>query len=177
MMCSVKDEKTGRAYTRKCAKVANVTETLYGSSDISQQGPAPSGFTGVCPYFDNCVLTRNPVDNTNRGLAANRECGRNHVYDFIGLIGRVVAIDTKPFIPVLTVTFNDGRTTYDFEQDVVKLEYGRSMYEMWWVQRTRSEFIVEKRKGFNVTSPLCSFDLTNDRYVTLFFHFKYIIVR
>lgn len=163
MMCSVKDPTSGRAYTRKCEEVTNITETRYGSADIDQSGTAPAGFYDVCPYFDNCVLTRNAVDNNNRGSSANTECGRNNVYHFIGLLGRVVALDTQPFIPVATVTFNDGRTSYDFEVDVLKLEYGRSMYEMWWVQRTRSEFIVEKRKGFNVTSPICSFDLTNDR--------------
>lgn len=163
-MCSVIDEKTGRAYTRRCKDVTNVTMSLYGSPDMSQAGAAPAGFTGVCPYFSNCVLTRNPIDRDNIGAARNRECGENRPFSFIGLLGRVVAIDTKPFIPVLTVTFNNGRTTYEFEQDVLKLEYQRSMYEFWWVQRTRSEFIVQKRKGFNVTEPICSFDLTNDRY-------------
>lgn len=170
MMCSVKDPASGRAYTRKCDTVKNVTEVLYGSEDMNYEGNAKNGFIGQCPYFDNCVLNRNPIDFNNRGTASNRECGKNNVFHFIGLLGRVVAIDTKPFIPVLTVTFNDGRTTYDFEQDVLKLEYGRSMYEMWWVKRTRSEFIVEKRKGFNVTSPICSFDLTNDRYQTFYFN-------
>ena len=38
------------------------------------------------------------------------------------------------------------------------------LYEIWWVQRTPTEYIVQKRKGFNVTSPICSFDLVNDRY-------------
>lgn len=32
-----------------------------------------------------------------------------------------------------------------------------------WVKRTRSEFVIEKKKGFNVTSPICTFDTTNDR--------------
>ena len=162
-MCSVRDPVSGRAYTRKCAAVRNISNTLYGSDDINNEGLAPNGFTGVCPYFDNCVLTRNVADIDNRGSIQNKECGKNRAYNFIGLLGRIVAIDTKPFIPVMTVTFNNGRTSYKFEQDVLKLEYGRSMYELWWVKRTRSEFIVEKRKGFNVTSPICSFDLANDR--------------
>ena len=163
-MCSVKDS-TGRAYTRPCRETTNVTKTLYGSEDISQAGSAPRGFIGKCPYYSGCVLTSNPQDIYNKGLASNSECGENSAFSFIGLLGRIVAIDTRPFIPVITVTFNDGRTTYDFEQDVLKLEYGRSMYELWWVQRTKSEFIIQKKKGFNVTSPVCSFDLTNDRYV------------
>lgn len=46
----------------------------------------------------------------------------------------------------------------------MKREVYKSMYEIWWVKRTRSKFIVEKRKGFNVTSPGCTFDIVNDRY-------------
>jgi hypothetical protein len=116
MMCSVADPKTGRTYTRKCKEVVNVTKTLYGGEDIDNEGTAPAGFTDVCPYFDNCVLTKNAVDSNNRGSHLNTECGRNNPYHFIGLLGRVIAIDTAPFIPVLTVTFNDGRTSYEIEQ-------------------------------------------------------------
>ncbi len=35
---------------------------------------------------------------------------------------------------------------------------------MWWVQRTRVKRIVQYRKSFNVTYPLCTFDTANDRY-------------
>jgi hypothetical protein len=173
-MCSVKDPQSGRAYTRKCHDVVNVstyrdprTESevvLYGSEDFSYAGSAPKGFRGVCPYFKNCVLTTNPIDNKNINTDKNTECGENAQFNFIGQLGRVVAIDYSSFIPVLTVTFNDGRTFYDIPQDVLKLEYQRSMYEIWWVQRTPSEFIVQKRKGFNITSPICTFDIVNDRY-------------
>ena len=37
-------------------------------------------------------------------------------------------------------------------------------YEIWWTLRTPSELVVQKRKGFNVTEPLCSFDTVNNRY-------------
>lgn len=83
----------------------------------------------------------------------------------MGRVGRVVGYDPTPITPVVTVTFNDGRTAYDIEEDDLNLEYTKSMYEIWWVKRTRSEFIVEKRKGFNVTYPTCTFDTTNDRLV------------
>ena len=76
----------------------------------------------------------------------------------------MVGYDPTPTIPVVTVTFNDGRTSYEIEEDDLYLEYDKSMYEIWWVKRTRSEFVVEKKKGFNVTSPICTFDTTNDRY-------------
>lgn len=36
--------------------------------------------------------------------------------------------------------------------------------ELWWVLRTPSEFIVQKRKGFAVTNPGCTFDTANNRY-------------
>lgn len=35
--------------------------------------------------------------------------------------------------------------------------------EIWWVVRSRSGFTVQKRKGFNVTNPPCTFDATNNR--------------
>ncbi|CAM9745064.1 unnamed protein product, partial [Choristocarpus tenellus] len=36
---------------------------------------------------------------------------------------------------------------------------------VWWVQRTRYNFRVQMRKPFTVTSPTCTFDITNDRYL------------
>jgi hypothetical protein len=32
------------------------------------------------------------------------------------------------------------------------------------VVRSPSEFTVQKRKGFNVTNPACTFDTTHNRY-------------
>lgn len=37
-------------------------------------------------------------------------------------------------------------------------------YELWWVQRTRSNFIIERTKVFNVTRPECDWDYINNRY-------------
>ena len=48
---------------------------------------------------------------------------------------------------------------------MVQKEYSLSMYEIWWVLRTKSEFVVQKRKGFNITSPKCTFDIVNNRYL------------
>ena len=47
---------------------------------------------------------------------------------------------------------------------MVQLETYKSMYEIWWVLRTKSEFVVQKRKGFNITEPGCTFDTVINRY-------------
>ena len=38
--------------------------------------------------------------------------------------------------------------------------------EIWWVVRSPTHYTVQKRKGFNVTSPKCTFDTTNNRYAS-----------
>lgn len=37
-------------------------------------------------------------------------------------------------------------------------------YELWWVQRTRYNFIVQKKKTFAVVSPPCDFDFATNTY-------------
>ncbi|OWZ17383.1 hypothetical protein PHMEG_0008681 [Phytophthora megakarya] len=37
-------------------------------------------------------------------------------------------------------------------------------YEIWWVQRTRYNFIVQKKKKFRITSPQCDFDFATNTY-------------
>lgn len=37
-------------------------------------------------------------------------------------------------------------------------------YELWWVQRTRYNFIVQKTKKFTVTAPACDFDFATNTY-------------
>ncbi|RLN54498.1 hypothetical protein BBJ28_00013538 [Nothophytophthora sp. Chile5] len=37
-------------------------------------------------------------------------------------------------------------------------------YEIWWVQRTRYNFIVQKKKKFRITSPQCDFDFATNKY-------------
>jgi len=152
VMCAVQDPWSKRYYTRECEPVINVTETEYTSADLNGTYP------DVCPYFHNCGLAKT-IDGVPK------QCENDDlVFSFVGRVGRVVAYDPTPITPVVTVTFNDGRTAYDIEEDDLNLEYTKSMYEIWWVQRTRSEFVVEKRKGFNITEPICTFDTVNDRY-------------
>ena len=81
-----------------------------------------------------------------------------------GAWGRVTEVDDVSLIPKVRVSFNDGRTSYLFNKDQVEKEYKLSMYEMWWTLRTKSELVVQKRKGFNVTEPKCTFDIVNNRY-------------
>jgi len=35
--------------------------------------------------------------------------------------------------------------------------------QVWWVQRTLYNFILERRLPFRVVSPLCDWDAPNDR--------------
>jgi hypothetical protein len=86
-------------------------------------------------------------------------------FSFIGRVGIVTAVDNEAAIPQVWVTFNNNRTSYQFRQeDVMHETRSKSMYEMWWVVRSPSKFTVQKKKSFNITSPPCTFDLTNNRY-------------
>lgn len=40
----------------------------------------------------------------------------------------------------------------------------KGSYEVWWVQRTKYNFIVQKRKRFKVTHPQCDFDFATNQY-------------
>lgn len=40
----------------------------------------------------------------------------------------------------------------------------RGAYQIWWVLRTPSEFIIEKRKNIYLKSPICDWDPFNKRY-------------
>lgn len=37
--------------------------------------------------------------------------------------------------------------------------------QLWWVQRTRYDFVVQKRKPFTVTSPTCTYDPYRQEYL------------
>lgn len=161
MMCSTYDPYNRAFYTRDCLPV---TQTTVYDSITNTSIPIPGVFTspellgpeysGICPYFPNCALT---LDDGKCRL-------EDFPFSFIGLVGVVTAIDVNHPIPIVSVTFNNGRTSYDFLQTHLKLEPYKSMYELWWVLRTPSQFIVQKRKGFAVTNPSCTFDNANNRY-------------
>lgn len=156
ILCSGIDVSNQREYIKECSLV-------YKSSDIIENSWTSDELIGneysaVCPYNPSCAIT------VDAGKCKGDLRGDDLKYTFIGYVGRVTKLDNRAAIPQVWVTFNDGRTSYQFDQEMVSLERYKSMYEIWWVIRTPSEFIVQKRKGFNITSPLCTFDKTNDRY-------------
>eukprot|EP01029_Cantina_marsupialis_P023060 TRINITY_DN5694_c0_g1_i1.p1 TRINITY_DN5694_c0_g1~~TRINITY_DN5694_c0_g1_i1.p1 ORF type:complete len:337 (-),score=45.82 TRINITY_DN5694_c0_g1_i1:163-1173(-) len=53
------------------------------------------------------------------------------------------------------------KTTWSDHEDRVLC---RGTYELWWVQRTRHNFVVEKVKQFEVTDPECDWDAVNEVY-------------
>jgi hypothetical protein len=150
-MCSVYDGVDQRFFTRDCFSVVYAEGSTILESDSGYSSPDlhGQGYSGVCPYYSSC--------------AEDTACDSvDYEFSFIGRNGKVVAVDdtTKK----VWVTFNDGRSSYEFDQEDVKLEYvQQSMYEIWWVLRTQSGPVVQKRKGFNVTSPVCTFDAINNR--------------
>ena len=178
MWCSVFDQHNLRHYTRECSQVyQRIVDPVpiiqsWTSTDLDGRE-----YGDKCPYFDSCAIT----------LDAGKCWPTDQKFTFIGEVGRVVNYDASQDPPIVSVTFNDGRTSYDFDRNFVKLErksmYGKSgrtsspslcknyfvinfcdvMIELWWVLRTPNQFLIQKRKGFNVTEPACSYDTTNDR--------------
>lgn len=43
--------------------------------------------------------------------------------------------------------------------------YRKGRYELWWVQRTQYNFIVQRRMTFSIISPICDWDPENNRYL------------
>lgn len=152
MMCSTYERIDMRHYTRPCKPVTQTNPAVFRS--WSSDDLDGKEYDNICPYFDSCALT----------LDDGKCKGDDLVYTFMGRVGRVTYVDDISLIPKVRVTFNDGRTSYLFNKDQVQKEYTLSMYEIWWTLRTKSEFVVQKRKGFNVTSPKCTFDIVNNRY-------------
>jgi len=62
------------------------------------------------------------------------------------------------------VTFNNGRTFYQFKIKDLELVEPKYNYELWFVQRTPYDFVVQQRKPFLVVSPKCTYDGINDQY-------------
>lgn len=163
LWCGLYDEPNRRHYTRECSPVYQsiLNEETKGSPVVDSWTSTDlvgDHYIGKCPYYDSCAL---PGENAT---TKKTECYEpDFQFTFLGYYGRVVAVDRLQNPAVISVTFNDGRTSYDFKETDLKLEK-KSMYEIWWVVRTQNQFIVQKRKGFNVTVPRCTYDSTNDRY-------------
>lgn len=154
-MCSVYDHDAQRSYTRACQ---NVTQTNPSIARSYTSGDMLGMYDNVCPYYPSCALT----------LQSGKCQYTDDRFTFIGQVGIVTKVDNEARIPQVWVSFNNNRTSYQFSQEDVVLETYKSQYEIWWVVRSKSNLTVRKRKGFNVTSPPCTFDTTNNRYFNRF---------
>ncbi|TMW62405.1 hypothetical protein Poli38472_014820 [Pythium oligandrum] len=73
---------------------------------------------------------------------------------------------------ILSQTRLLGEYTNGFRTTVLPLFYKgdrtrticRGDYEIWWVQRTRYSFIIQKKKKFRVVDPTCDFDFATNTY-------------
>lgn len=115
MMCADIDIANRRSYTRPCL---NITKLLkedrgWGSEDLA------SYYDSTCPYYGSCGLT----------LDSGKCHGGDLRFTFIGRVGMVTSVDNKAKIPTVSVSFNNNRTSYVFEQQNVVLEtQSKSMY-------------------------------------------------
>jgi hypothetical protein len=143
-------------YTEKCqyASINEETGKLF-SEDLNGE------YEDICPLgktFQACGISS--FDN-------NRCASGDSPFDFRNKIGKVMRLPQAKNTDKTRyygVTFNDGRTVYDFPEDHLDLQEPHSNYELWFVQRNRFEKILQKRKGFRVVWPQCTFDPMNDRY-------------
>jgi len=141
------------------ARLTHVTNCEYSKS--SENGVLSSvhlqgNYPFMCPLGDTFASCA--------GASNNGQCSGNDLpFSFRGRIGKVVRVP-KNEQDAYEVSFNDGRTVYDFPQHHLQIQIPPSNYELWFVQRNRFEKILQKRKGFKVFWPLCTFDLVNDRY-------------
>jgi hypothetical protein len=151
--CSYNEIKDRAQYTKPCEPVSSDENQQTGATEYFSKILAGK-YGGQCPYFDSCGQT------FDAGLCV----GKDLRYTFIGRNGVVTRVDDRAAIPSVYVTFNDGRTEYLFYQEHVRLETSKSMYELWWVVRNKVNYVVQKKKAFNVTFPPCTFDAVNDQY-------------
>jgi hypothetical protein len=151
--CSYNDIKDRAQYTKPCEPVVSKSNPQTGAIEYSSK-LLYGKYGAQCPYFESCGQT----------FDGGRCVPTDLRYTFIGRVGVVTRVDNRAAIPSVYVTFNDGRTEYLFYQEHVRLEYSKSMYELWWVVRSKVNFAVLKKKRFNVTFPPCTFDEVNDQY-------------
>lgn len=116
MMCSVYDVHDRRHYSRNCTPITqDLPEQLRGwtSPDIVDF------YEERCPYYDSCAETYDDGKCRNGDLR----------FTFIGMTGLITQLDNVAAIPQAWVTFNGGRTSYQFsQQDIVLETQSKSMY-------------------------------------------------
>lgn len=123
-MCSVYSVHDRRNYTRNCTDVTfnqkyTTKPNLFSSPEL--QG----AYQDVCPYDPGCASPGSFSEARNCQL-------QDFMYTFVGRVGKVTQVNNIDAIPKVSVTFNDGRTSYEFKQRDVQLEYRKkSMYGRW----------------------------------------------
>lgn len=142
----------GRFFTYPCNPVTQEEWTggMYASDDLS------GIYESVCSYngpFKSCGL-----------MPQNGECdSKDQPWSFQGEVGKLISIPITPY-GTYHVSFNDGRTSYEFYQHEFDLLKTDSNYELWWVQRRGKIRSVRRKKSFRVIHPNCTFDSVNDQY-------------
>lgn len=145
--------KTDSRYysVRPCSPLIEVEDGgSYSSSDLS----------GI--YSDSC-----PRGKTFQacGLALDGRCNdSDHHFTFKDKIGKVTHMPDNSEKDKYGVSFNDGRTVYWFARSELIFLKPPFNYQIWYVQRNRSEKIIQKTKPFQVSWPRCTFDSINGRY-------------
>lgn len=152
-------KRGNRFYTFRCPEVAldNYTQT-YKSSMLR------GSYVRQCPYFDTCARA---AFGKSCNVSETDPLDRDETFTFAGRVGKVTYVppdNAADGYDKYRVSFNDGRTDYQFDIDDLELESPAYNYQLWWVQRTRYNRIILKKKGFKVTSPQCTFDTVNDQY-------------
>lgn len=181
LMCSREMEHTHHTHDNDNDLDPAIRQMLLGSSDVFYTAPCRAmepddggvystddlngAYADRCPFgtaFEGCGLA-----DASNGVGCS---AGDSIRSFAGEVGRVVRIpdgdggSSSGRAVYYGVTFNDGRTVYEFQEHHLSLEQPRSNYELWFVQRNRFEKILQKKKGFRVVWPECMFDRTNDRY-------------
>mmetsp|Transcript_4353 Transcript_4353/g.8775 ORF Transcript_4353/g.8775 Transcript_4353/m.8775 type:complete len:612 (+) Transcript_4353:175-2010(+) len=144
-----------RYYSTPCAHVNRTGNETTGFSWTSPD--LASSYKEKCEYFPTC----------GKRDAGQTVCiGADDDFTFAGYIGKVVSIPDNLDDPngIYTVTFNDGRTTYNFLLSDIEMQEPDYNYELWFVQRTPYDLVIQQRKPFKVISPKCTYDIVNQRY-------------
>lgn len=116
------DSVIRRTYVDNCADVyydATLKDFKYTSDHL--QGD----YNGICPYFSSCSLS----DDTKCKFSDLK-------FTFVGQVGLITDLDNEADIPQAWVTFNNGRTSYQFSQEDLILETRtQSMYGKFKFQK------------------------------------------
>jgi hypothetical protein len=116
-LCTVFDSYNQRSYVTNCSEVYQIYS--YDSYSYTSNSLTGTSYGGTCPYFSVCALSQ------QNGLCNTKDLS----YSFIGRVGIVTKLETIDNVAKAWVSFNNGRTSYLFEQAHIKVDtLARSMY-------------------------------------------------